>query len=111
MPREDLLKPLLEPAGPLRGLMGAYFNQDWGDEHDSWQGVVAEFAADGGVGGVEAAVLELDTLLASDATDEDVNWLLREGLHSGFVPSRNGMSPRESLRAIRDELQRRLSGG
>jgi hypothetical protein len=61
--------------------------------------------------GRKPAVSELDGLLASDATDDDVDWLLREGLHSGFVPSRNGMDPRESLQAIRDELNRQLPEG
>jgi hypothetical protein len=108
MARQDLLAQVL-PIGALHALLGAYFNQDWGDDHESWEGVVAEFAADGGATDVEIAISELDRLLASDPTDEDVDWLLREGLHSGFVPSVFGMEPRESLSAIRDELHRRLS--
>jgi hypothetical protein len=91
--------------------MVAYFNQDWGDDYESWEDVVAAFAADARATGVEGAVRELDGLLASDATDEDVDWLLREGLGSGFVPSVYGMRPRESLLAIRDELRRQLSEG
>lgn len=108
MARPDLLAPLLTPAGPLRGLMGAYFNQDWGDDHGSWEDVVGAFVTDAGTTGVEGAVSELDWLLASDATDEDVDWLLEEGLGSGFVPSVHRMGPRESLQAIRNELCRRL---
>jgi hypothetical protein len=111
MAREDLLEPLLQPAGALRDLLAGYFNQDWGDDHETWEGVVAAFAADGRATGVKDAVSELDWLLASDATDDDVDWVLREGLHSGFVPSRNGMGPRESLQAIRDELNRQLPEG
>jgi hypothetical protein len=109
MARQDLLKPLLQRTGALNSLMAGYFNQDWGDDYQRWEDVVAAFAADGDVTGVEVAVSELDGLLASDATGEDVDWLLREGLHSGFVPSVFGMEPRESLSAIRDELHRQLS--
>ena len=109
MARQDLLAQLLQPNGALQDLLGAYFTEDWGDDYEAWQGVVAAFAADAEARGVEQTVSELDALLASGATDEDIDWLHQKGLHSGFVPSVQGMTPLESLRALRDELRRHLS--
>lgn len=109
MAKQDLLAQLLQANGPLLGLLGAYFTEDWGDDYGTWQGTVAAFAADARASDVEKAASELDALLASGATDDDVNWLLQKGVHSGFVPSVQEMTPLESLRALRDELRRHLS--
>ena len=99
MARQNLLAQLLQPNGALQDLLCAYFTEDSGDDYGTWQGTVAAFAADARASDVEKAASELDALLASGATDEDIDWLLQKGLHSGFVPSVQGMTPLESLRA------------
>ena len=114
MDKQDLIAPLTAPTSPLGSLLAAYFNYDWDEDYESWQKVVAVFARDSKPGEADVAVSEIDRLLANEATEEDLGWILKDGLHSGFVPSRNGMGNREAFQAIRDELRRQAearSGG
>jgi hypothetical protein len=103
--RPDLLQ-MLGPASAVRDLLTAYFDEDWASDHGSWWEVVAAYAAEAGLARRQAAIAELDRLLATDATDEDVDRLLRDGLGSGLRPARVRMGGREVLAAIRTELTR-----
>ncbi len=70
----------------LARLCGAYFHQDWHEEHATTAAAADAFLADAPPGTVTETVADIDRLLALHLDDDVVGRILREGLDCNYVP-------------------------
>ena len=89
----------------LQRLFGAYFHEDWHDEYATSTGAVQSFLREAPLATVDGARRELDHLLASSLSDEQVGHLLREGFDCNYVPQVDELSNRAWLERVRDLMQ------
>lgn len=89
----------------LHRFFGAYFHQDWQEEHGSSAAAVAAYRHDAPLASTAATSSELDRLLSMDLDDAALGRFLREGLECNYVPQVDELSNRAWLERVRDLLQ------
>ncbi|MFC4728658.1 contact-dependent growth inhibition system immunity protein [Coralloluteibacterium thermophilus] len=88
----------------LENFFSAYFHQDWTQEQDSPEGVVAYYVANESEDEVEGLREDIDRLRAEDL-DEDALEALFLDYGCSYDPAADGMTRREWL----DDLARQLA--
>ncbi len=90
----------------LDALFGAWFHQDWPAEAEDWEGVIRLFAADNTPAVVDAAAVELRTLLDETASDSLLEHTLLNELGCCYTPRPDlgGPSVRQWLEQVWAEL-------
>jgi hypothetical protein len=111
MKLDDWRRQLSSDEDELAQMFGIYFGEDWLDDYgEPWTNVLDAFVTDSEAEATQAALAELDALLASRFSDGDLDWLLRDGLHVAMDRTRLGFSSAIAwLEAVRDELRRRTT--
>ena len=89
----------------LHRLFGAYFHQDWHDDYATSTGAIQAFLREAPYATVDTARRELDHLLASPLSDQELGRLLRDGFDCNYVPQVDELSNRAWLERIRDLMQ------
>lgn len=91
---------------PVLGcLFGAYFNQDWDQEHESPWAVISAFIRDSSKTEIATAIVELKNLLQEGHTKEKWYRLLSVDLGCAYSLRRNNIEPTEWLEKILVQLE------
>lgn len=88
----------------LEQLAGAYFHQDYGLDFGSPEQVIDGFIADEGSAAIAELVSEIDQLLASCLTDNEIRGLWIKEWHASYDPGDDGQSMRDWLTSLRARL-------
>jgi hypothetical protein len=91
---------------PMLGcLFGAYFNQDWDQDHESPWAVISAFIRDSAKNETEATITELKNLLKERYTNQEWYWLLSVDFGCAFSLRRNEINPTEWLEKVLVQLE------
>lgn len=86
----------------LHRMFGAYFHQDWHEDYATSTGAVQAFLREAPYATVNETRRELDHLLASPFSDEELGRLLRDGFDCNYVPQADELSNHGWLERIRE---------
>jgi hypothetical protein len=89
----------------LRRFFGAYFHEDWHEEHAGTNAAVAAYLRDAPAPVVTASAVELDRVLALGLDDASLGRLLRDGFGCNYVPEVDELTPRAWLERVRGQMQ------
>ena len=104
MPRRISIPP------PLGQFLGAYFNEDWSLDHETWQEVVDSYIASEPPDLVTSAAEELKALLETEDDDSQLERRLLREFGCYFNTASVGLTPRTWLREVLGVLQQRSGG-
>ena len=102
--RTEVVSAIRHEYPQLAHLGGAYFHQDWHDEHATPRDVVAAFKADEGRGTIAELVVEIDLISSSDMTESDIDTLWLGRLGGNYEPQEDGRTYREWLALVRQQV-------
>ncbi len=106
------MKPSQEQYPELNQIMGGYFHQDWIDfceergESAVEETVLNQMLRDSNASEREAAVRELERLLASTTSDESLRDIIVDDMGAQVKPQLEGMTMREWLEHVADLLRK-----
>ncbi len=89
----------------LSQLFGAYYHQDWQQDHESRDAALMAFVRDASPDTAGAAAGEIDRLLAAGFDDAALARMLADGFDCNYVPESDGISAAAWLRQVRDILR------
>jgi len=96
-----------EKLDSLGQLLGCYFHQDWSQEFENDQDAIDAILAAEPKENVESSVGELDVLLARPLDEEELRAILIGEVGCYFDPASLGISYRQWLSRVRDELAKK----
>jgi len=94
----------------LKQLLSCYFSQDWPDEFVSDVSALAAYVRGEPKEYVVSAIAQLELLLAKSLTEEQLGNLLVHTLGCYFNPGYQGLTNRQWLERVRENLQKLAFG-